>query len=318
MDHIREEITLKGAPRPRIIGLLPGFEETFDLVAMVERHPDAHPGATFQALRARKENVRRFILFLGMGEDEVTHAERHFAVLVEECDRFDGRKWWMGMLDFRADPVTGLGLVERPWGCWPGETNDLSQVDFVLPFVQAPPGAKAAPFVPPPDLWRPDVKMTFGELHPSLSTPTDAKQMVEVAAKMIMNDLLTGKLVGSVILRLSGRSWEAFVVGNDLPDPIEEMVRYVANRRLPQADAVALALFAIQPGETPPVPALQIVAELGGKFAECRAPLEFPDGPKGRPRASRIGWWDPKPVPDGGMWIGVEPNVTFVETDPEA
>lgn len=318
MDRIREEIVCKGAPRSRIIGLLPGFEETLDLVQMVERYPNADAGATFQAYRTRAENVRRFILFLGQGEDTVTKLPRQFAVLVEECDRFDGRKWWMAMLDFRVDPESGLGRVDQPWGCWPGETSDLSHVAFVRPVLDPAPGGTPAPFVPPPDVFQPDVKMTFGELHPSFATPTDPRQMAEIALQMTCSDLLTRKLVGSVILRLTGRSWEVFIVGADMPDPIEEVIRWVANRRLPVADAVALCVIAIRPGETPPVPGLQVVAELGGRFAEGWAPLVFPDGPQGLPIAPRICWWDPKPVPDGGMWIGVEPDVTFFENEPDA
>jgi hypothetical protein len=317
MQRIREEVRTQGSPRPRIVGLLPGFEETFDLGEMAERYPTAHPGATFQALRSRKETVRRFVVFLGIVQQEDS-TQRTWAVLVEECDRFDGRKWWMGMLEFRTDPASGLGIVEQPWETWPGETSDLSGAEFIRAFVQAPPGAQPAPFLPPPDFFAPDIKFTFGELQPNLPTPNDAKQMIEITEKMVARDLLTSKLKGTVIVRLSGRSFEVFVVGDDVTDPIEEIVRYVANRRLPQADAVALACFAVRPDVVTPEPGLQIVAEVGGKFAEYWAHLDFPDGPKGRPHATKIDYLAPKAVPDGGMWIGVEPNVTFFEAGPEA
>lgn len=318
MDRVREEVMLKGAPHPRIIGLLPGFEEIFDLDAMARRHPEAHPGATFQALRARTETARRFVLIQLQGEDDVTHATRTWACLIEECDRFDGRKWWMGMLEYKTDPNSGIGVVEQPWGIWPGETDDLTHVEFIREFVEGPPGARPAEFLPPPDVWQPDVKFTFGELHPSLPTPTGAKQVVEVAAKMGMNDLLTGKLQGSLILRLNGRSWEVFVVSGQLPDPIEELVRWVANRRLPPAEAVALLAVAIRPGQVPPEPGVQIVAEMDGKVAECWAPIEFPEGPQGPKVVTKIWWSHEQPVREGGMWLGVEPNVTFDELGPEA
>lgn len=89
------------------------------------------------------------------------------------------------------------------------------------------------------------------------------------------------------------------------------MVRYIANKREPAAEGVAIAMIAIMPQDSTPVPFVQVIGEMDGKFVETRGLIEFPEGPAGPKRLREIRWWDPKPVPEGGMWLGVDPHVNF-------
>lgn len=49
----------------------------------------------------------------------------------------------------------------------------------------------------------------------------------------------------------------------------------------------------------------------GQPACDCGAPIEFPEGPAGLKRLREIRWWEARPVPEGGMWLGVDPLVFF-------
>ena len=204
-------------------------------------------------------------------------------MVFEEVDVADGRRWWMGMLEFTTDPASGLG---HPVGDWQLPTRDTDNPADLPPFVTAiaapPPGGRPAAIAEPSDIWEPDIKFAFGELPAHVEPPKDAKQMVELTAALgVVNELLTDRHQGTVVVRVAGRSWEQFVLGGDMPGPLLEMVRWIANHRLPAADGVAVAMIAIRPQDQPQVPGVQVIGEKDGQFVETWAPIEFPEGPKG-------------------------------------
>ena len=153
--------------------------------------------------------------------------------------------------------------------------------------------------------------MAFDDLPEGMPAPANARQMVELAAQLAVNDLLTAEVKGTVVVRVAARSWEMWVLNGPLPTSLEDMIRYIANSREPAADGVALAHIAIRPQDEPPVPGVQVIGELGGMFCETWGRLEFPEGPTGPKQVPRIEWWDHKPVPERGMWLGVDPMVMF-------
>jgi hypothetical protein len=163
----------------------------------------------------------------------------------------------------------------------------------------------------PPRTTQPDIQVAMDTLPPTAPAPTTAKLMVELAAQLAVGDLLKGAVKGTVVVRYSQRVWEMWVLGDDMPTELEDMVRYIANKREPPAEGVAIAMIAIMPQDVPPVPFIQVIGEMDGKFVETRAPIDFPEGPAGPKRLREIRWWDAKPVPEGGMWLGVDPMVLF-------
>jgi len=313
MDRIRTEVKLKGQPYPKIFLLADGYEETFDLNAMAASQPEADAAATFQALRARPLILRRFLLVRLDAEESKTGREVRFAQLIEEVDGAlpSDRRWWTATLPFEMDATTSVGIPSERWMQSGGESDDPALLGPALePLVVPRPGAQSARFLPPRPA-QPDVHAAFGELREHVPPPTDARQMVELATALAAGSLLSGALQGTLVVRICGRSWEQWLLGDELPTDLDSMVRYIANARPPAAEGIALLQVAIRPQDEPPVPGLQVVGELGGKLYETWAPLEFPEGPAGPKRISRVMSRGPRPVPEGGLWLGVDPMVNF-------
>jgi hypothetical protein len=122
---------------------------------------------------------------------------------------------------------------------------------------------------------------------------------------------LSGELKGTVVVRTAGRAWELWAMAGELPTELEDMVRYIANHHGPKADGVGLALIAVIPGEDPPRPTMQVLADKGGMFVDTRAPLSFPEGPRGPKVLEQILMKGPLPVPERGMWLGIDAMVSF-------
>ncbi|MEQ1504302.1 MAG: hypothetical protein ABMB14_18825 [Myxococcota bacterium] len=321
MERVRQEVKLKGEPHPKLILLFTDHEEVFDLDAMAKKDRGASGGATFQALRSRPGIRRRFVV-LRMETTDDEGKDHVFAMLFEELDAAEGkRRWWMALLPFTTDPVTGLGNPDADWQPCSGETDDPRQLPaFLHEYVAPPADARPAAFDPPPAMLQPDIKFAFGELPPGAPVPTNPKQLVEFAFHLAARELLTGAVQGTVIVRIADRSWEQWIVGNDVPTSNEDMARYIANVREPVADGIAMVIVAIRPNDEPPQPGIQVVGEMGGYWAELWGPIEFPQGPAGPKQVTRLSWWDPKPVPAAGMFLHVRPKIEFVPspTDPEA
>ncbi len=308
-ERIRQEVQLEGAPRARVHLLADGWEETFDLGTMAKEQPAADVGATFQALRSRLGIERRFVVVqIAVAADD--GEERRFAVLFEEI--LDApRRWWVSLLPFQTDPATGLGHPLGPWQDSRGETEDPADLlPFLRPIAFPPAGAVAARFGAARGK-QPDIRVRSGEIPPHLPPPADAMQLTELAIALALDGVLTGALKGTVVVRVRERSWQLWVLGPDQPADLEDMVRYVANRVPPAAEGVAIVVVAIRPQDDPPRPGVQIVAELGGGCAETWAWLAFPEGPDGPKHIAEWGSSGIRPVPEGGMWLGVDPMVLF-------
>lgn len=236
-------------------------------------------------------------------------------MVFEELDVADGRRWWCALLEYRFDEASALG----PWQQPDGDTDNPAALPPFLHEVAAPPpSARAAQVLDASDTWAPDVRFAFGEVPPESPLPTDAKQMVEFAAALgAVNELLTGKLTGSIVVRIAGRAWEQWVLGDDLPADITEMIRWIANHRLPPADGVALVQIAVRPADEPPVVGMQVIAELGGMCVETWAPIAFPEGPAGPKQIPLIHWWPAFPVQPSGQWLGVTSKAPLFEASVE-
>jgi hypothetical protein len=128
---------------------------------------------------------------------------------------------------------------------------------------------------------------------------------------MVSKGVLTGDLSGSVVVKLTDLAWEVWILGGDsLPTSLEDMLRYIAMTD-PPADGMALVQLAIKPGDSPPRPGLEVVAERAGQLAEYWCELDAPNGPAGARIVKQVRQRAPRAVPEGGMWIGVDPMVTF-------
>jgi hypothetical protein len=245
-----------------------------------------------------------FQLQIQLAEGGVAHA----AYVVEGFEDDDGvRRWWATHMLYTTDPVTKLGVPEQ-WKDVPETATDAELPPFLRELVIVGPGARAARVLPPQPA-TPSFKAGFGELHASLPTPTDIEGYMQATMGLFAVDLLAGRLSGTAIVRFSERLWEAWVLDGPLPASLEDMLRYLANNRGPVADAIALIQTAIRPEDEPPVPGIQVVAEHAGLTSELWGPIEFLDD--GNKRIPQVHMRTPQPVAPGGMWLGVDPVVTF-------
>ena len=305
--HVRDEIVLRGQPHPKIFLLGRGFFDSLDLDAMGRRDPGAHVGSTFQLVRCGPGVVRAFIVMQMSGRDPAGD-ELHWAVVFEERDTPSGRAWWMALLGYATDPRTGLGLAADAWALPPGESSDPTDLPALLAQIVAPPpGARPARVLAATDLWRQDLGFTFGEL--AGAAPTDPLEAVAVAEALgVLGAVLAGDLVGPVVLRLTGRAWELWAPGVDLPADLDELIRWIANHREPAADTVVVVQLAVREQDEPAAPGIQAVAEHAGRWTQLWAPVRDPGdgGPRSTPTVYR---WPALPIPAGGLWLGVASRV---------
>ncbi|MEQ1505574.1 MAG: hypothetical protein ABMB14_25295 [Myxococcota bacterium] len=313
-EHVRQEIKVRGQPLPKVYLLGADFVETLDLSAMSRQDAGAHVGMTFQLVR-RRNNVERCFLVLGLQGTDPAGIVHTWAVVFEELDTADGRRWWLAMLEYETDSATALGVPKGPWQQPGADTdNPTALPPFLIEVAAPPPGSRAADVRDAADTWMPDIRFAFGEVPPTAPIPTDAKLMVEFAAALgAVDELLSGKLQGAIVVRIAGRSWEQWVLGDDLPADIHEMIRWIANHRLPAADGVALAQIAVRPSDEPPVAGMQVIGEMGGMFVETWAPIVFSEGPAGPKQIPTIHWWPARPCQREVQWLGVPSKAQLVE-----
>ncbi len=310
-DSVALEVKLKGQPITKLVFLADGYEEVLDLTTAIRDDRDASMGATFQLLR-RRPHVERAFVIIGMEATDNDDQEHSYAVVFEEITEVDEpRRWWVSMQEFRTDANTELGHLIGGWQDSPFETPNIDHLmPFLREFAAPPPGSRPARVLPP-RATHPDIQVAMDNLPSTAPTPTTARMMAELAAQIAVGDLLKGAVKGTIVVRYAQRAWEMWVLGDNMPTGLEGMVRYVANKREPPAEGVAVAMIAILPQDVPTVPFVQVIGEMDGKFVETRASMEFPEGPAGPKRLREIRWWEPTPVPEGGMWLGVDPVVLF-------
>jgi hypothetical protein len=310
-ESVALEIKLKGQPITKLVFLADGYEEALDLTTAVRDDRDANMGATFQLLR-RRPRVERAFVIMRMEVTDKEDLEHSYALVFEEIAEPDEpRRWWMSMHEFRTDANTELGHLIGEWQDSPFETADIEHLmPFLREFAMPPPGSRPTRVLPPRTT-QPDIQVAMDNLPPTAAAPTTARMMVELAAQLAVGDLLKAAVKGTVVVRYAQRVWEMWVLGGEMPAELEDMVRYIANKREPPAEGVAVAMIAILPQDVPPVPFVQVIGEMHGKFVETRAPIDFPEGPAGPKRLREIRWWDARPVPEGGMWLGIDPMVLF-------
>ena len=111
-------------------------------------------------------------------------------------------------------------------------------------------------------------------------------------------------------MRFTGRAWEAYLLGPEPPTDVDDVIRFLCARE-PKADGSALLQLALFPGDGPPQPGLQIVAEQAGKRFEMFGFLEFPEGPAGPKRLGRVVGREVLHPGTGEGWLGVAPDLNW-------
>ena len=302
LGEVQNEILLAGEPRPRIVLVGDAFTETLDLTAVSKTDPGADIGATFQALGERPGVEHRLLVFRLQFTDGQREHQAAMVVHIHEDELLGA------ILMYQTDPRTGLGQPEPAWRV--GDREGLGPFwPAVQPLVEPAPGGRPASviMVGRPE---PDIRACFGELPPDKPLPEGAQQLADLAGLISRDRILAEGLDGPQVVRFAGRTWEAWLLGAELPDDLDDMIRHVCSRD-PVADGVALLQLALFPGDGPPQPGLQIVAEQAGKRFELFNFLEFPEGPKGPKRIGRIVGREVKHPGDGEGWLGVAPDLNW-------
>lgn len=294
--EVRSDVRLRGDPRPRILAYGDGVRYEVDLADLTRRDPGASIALTAAALAALPE-AHRVFLVVGL----LAAAGDHPAALVVE--RVEVGPGWSATLAFRR-AASGVGDPDGDWASGAGLPADLEAA-----LLRVEPGARAAALAAPRPR-EPDIRAAFGELPGHLPLPADALQQAELTAAMVTPEALRDGLEGVVVLRLDGRSWEWWVLGEGMPTDLDDMVRVICARGA-VPDGVAVVQLSRLEGPGVDGVGLQIVAERAGGRAERWVLLDFPEGPGG-PRVVQKLLARTLPAPaEGEGWIGVAPEVDF-------
>ncbi len=296
LGQVQDEIVLAGEPRPRIVLVGDDFTETLDLTQLSQRDPEADIGATFQALGRRPGVEHRLLVFRLQFSDGRAARQAAMVVHVHEDELLGA------LLLYQTDPRTGLGQPAEAWRV--GDREGLGPFwPAVQPLVEGSGGRPAEVMSAGRPI--PELRACFGELPPDHPLPEDPRQLADLAGLLSRDRILAEGLDGPQIVRFVERAWEAWLPGPDLPEDLDDLIRHLCWRE-PRADGVALLQLALFPGEGPPQPGLQIIAERGGARFELFFFLEFPDGPRGPKRLGRVVGREIVPPGEGEGWLGVE------------
>ena len=297
LTEVQNEIILAGEPRPRIVLIGDEFTETLDLTTVAKTDPGADLGATFQVLGERPGVEHRFLIFRLQFSDGRRDHQAAMVVHVYEDELLGA------ILMYQTDPRTGLGQPEPAWRV--GDREGLGPFwPTVQPLVEPAPGSRPANLVPA-GRPAPEMGACFGELPPDRPLPEGANQLADLAGLISRDRILREGLDGPQVVRFAGRAWEAYLLGPELPSDLDDMIRYLCARD-PKADGVALLQLALFPGDGPPQPGLQVVAEQAGKRFEMFGFLEFPEGPAGPKQIGRIVGREVQHPGEGEGWLGVD------------
>lgn len=303
MERVQREVRQFGAPMQRIYLLNRNSLDILDLEATRLHNPEAHLGATFHLLR-RRRGVSQAYLAMDVSAVDPAGCEHRWAVLFEISERPGSRRYWMAALEYRSDPKSGLGIPDPRWMPPGSEADDPEQLPhFLRPVAVPPQGARPAEIGEPSGL---DLTFAFGEIPDNQPIPADARQMIEFAAALgSVHALLTERLVGSLVVRVSGRSWEQWLLGGELSEDLNDRIRWIANDRLPAAEGVALIYITLASKRESNTLGVRAVGEYGGRYVETWAPISLPEGPKGPKRISEVYWSEVGPVLPERRWLGV-------------
>ncbi len=297
LSEVQNEIVLAGEPRPRIVLVGDEFTETLDLTTVARTDPGADIGATFQLLAERPGVEHQLLVFRLQFTDGKRDHQAAMVVHVHEDELLGA------ILLYQSDPRTGLGQPEPAWRV--GDRDGLGPFwRAVQPLVEPAPGGRPA-LVVQAGRPTPELRACFGELPPDGPLPETAHQLADLAGLISRDRILAEGLDGPQIVRFAERAWEAYLLGPEPPTDVDDVIRYLCARE-PKADGVALLQLALFPGEGPPQPGLQIVAEQAGRRFELFCFLEFPDGPKGPRRLGRVVGREVLHPGEGEGWLGVE------------
>lgn len=304
--RVSEEIQTRGEPMPRMLLLGDGTSYTLDLDAVTRKDPEASIGATWRSLAGFPDAHRRFLV-VRLEAETTDGTAKNVALVVEEGGEPGVPELWIASVLFTLDPQTGLGDQEGEWQGQelpPGEAPDT-----LMPFLEHDPDGRPVRLLPPRPP-APEIKTAFGSLPVTLKLPDDALGQTELTAAMAMNDLLASGLDGVLVLRFCGHAWEWWVLGGEMPAPLDDMIRLICSRD-PAADAVTLALFTRAELGTDRGPGIQLISERAGTRAERWILFDSPEGPAAPKVARKILARKLAAPPAGEGWLGIVPDVTF-------
>ena len=291
LDAVHDEVLLHGGPLPRLLRLTDDAVESLDLDQIVRGDPDFHPGATVDLL---SRGARQVLLVARL------EAAAGARALVFHAASDGDVTWWAATLPYATDTTTGLAVPREGWSTT-AEVRCPTELPPGLRMWVEPAGVgRPARFAPPDPLA--EVCAAFGSLPTTAAVPTCARTLTHLAAALTLEDLLHGRIRGAVIVRLAGRQWESWVVGEDLPVTLDDAIRAIASHGTP-ADAVALLHLAVFDGAERPLPGLQCVAQHGAERLESWSLLHLPDGPGGPLALAGRERWRQLPPAAGGGWL---------------
>ena len=297
-ETLHAQILAKGTPIPSFYLLCDGHVETLVWSDVLEADPGADFGATWRRLVSRRDVERRIAVF----------RLEHEGGLLEVCS-FEERweddapsGWWFAHRPFAV--VEGLGrLLGDGWRQYQGDGPPPEP--FAGLFLVRGPAAQLAPARPPaPKVW-----LQSGEAPAGIALPSSALGMAEVTRDEVVGSLQRGDgLRHLLVFLLRGRTWEKWLLGDDLPAGSDELVRWICGR-LAQPDGVATAEAVVMELDGVLERAVRVVAERGGERVEgalVLAPKE--DAPCG---VVPVNWrWRSQTVGEGDGWIGVAPMMS--------
>lgn len=296
LDRVRGQVRLGGQAKPCIHLVADGHELTLDLDAVSRDHPGASIGATWVLVRQRSGYKHAFLVAGLRGESEEGEVATAALVVQEH-----GGRLWIATLPYTRDVATGLGHPEE-WQLAEGRGVPDMLLDLLLPAPGSHPAQVIEPRAPVAD-----IQAAFGALPDEAPLPESAEQLSVLVARMVVPSILREGLRGTVVLRFVGREWEWWVLGNDQPVELDEMIRAICHRE-PQADAVALVIVALFEAVEPHQPGIQMIVEGHGARHERWVLLELESGSDG-PRRAGQELNRSRPLPrEGHRWLGEAPT----------
>ena len=291
MDVVHKEVVLTGGPLARLIRVAEDSFDSLDLDQLSRTDPGFDPGSTIQDLA---RGACQVFVVARLAGPELPQSALLFHAESAPCTA-----WWMATLRLARDPTGRASVPTEKWSTTV-ETTDPSELPSVLREWTARPRDRPALVRPAPALT--EVRATFGYLPAAARIPTDARTLTHLAVALTLDDLLTGSVCGAMIVRVRGRHWESWVIGDDLNISLDEAIRAIACNGM-RADAIALIQLSMFDDFKPPIPGLKCVAQHGDERLESWTLLSFPlepGGPLGLTDSER---WRRLPQADNGGWL---------------
>lgn len=294
---VYQQIVSHREPVPAIHLLADGHEEVVVFHRLHEIDPEADPIATWAAAAARSDVDRRILIL------RLERVDGTFEACMFEDVWTDGQKsgWWLAHRRYAVRDGVGCLLD----GGWQHDAGEGDPPGIFANLLTPKPGARAARLLPAraPE---PRVFMQTGEIGENARLPTTAVHMTEQAEYAVVRALDNEGLKHLMVLVFRGRTWEKWLLGDNLPTDVDDMIRWICGRVGP-ADGVATAEGLLMELEGKHERVARIVGEMDGHRSERLIVMATkPGNPDQVVPVRRLGR-ELGAIPEGEGWIGVEP-----------